>query len=393
MSEENPDVDLVSRAVDLYKQLSEPQQLWLSEAVEAHRDSERGVSANTVSLKAKLDGQIPTDFDPSSISDKLLRFDANPTPLGILAVERDDGLLEDMRRLTVTLRERIIEVAAEEGLRDRINVEEQLSALDISTKRLQQAADQLSYAGLDVRLRYNPDNGEPLFQIDPDSDQFDDFYGFSGDLEGRLVDKYFRIGKEKEKSGQDDQLGSSRHTINPIFQSRINQVVERHGFVLMSFGKSWSQWLFEDVIRETLEAHDFVVRRADDMDGRIVMEDVWREINRSEFIIADMTGLNPNVMYELGIVDTVGKPVVALFQGDLDDDLPFDLEAYRTLPYEDELGGADHIKEELPDIVEGAIRAYRERNQSDELPLNTRLTGAYIRGGTFGGGGWGSGIV
>jgi hypothetical protein len=151
--------------------------------------------------------------------------------------------------------------------------------------------------------------------------------------------------------------------------------------MLMPFGEEWSDWLYRDIIRDTLEAHDYRIRRADEKQGRVVIEDVWKEICQSEFIIADMAGLNPNVMYELGIVDTVGKPVISLIQGSPGEELPFDLQHYRTITYEP--GEGDRLQERLPDMVEGAIESYRDRNPDRQLPV-APAPGARPQTGVFG---------
>ncbi len=43
-------------------------------------------------------------------------------------------------------------------------------------------------------------------------------------------------------------------------------------------------------------------------------EKILGMINRADFIIADITGRNPNVMYELGVADNLGKKIIALHQ-------------------------------------------------------------------------------
>ena len=62
------------------------------------------------------------------------------------------------------------------------------------------------------------------------------------------------------------------------------------------------------------------------------MGDVWTAICRSRIIIADCTGRNPNVFYEIGIAHTVGKPVILIAQNSKD--VPFDLRHIRYIPYE-----------------------------------------------------------
>ena len=63
-----------------------------------------------------------------------------------------------------------------------------------------------------------------------------------------------------------------------------------------------------------------------------IMGDVWTAINGCKFAIADCTGRNPNVFYELGIAHTLGKPVVLMTQNM--DDVPFDLQQFRVIVYE-----------------------------------------------------------
>ena len=49
-------------------------------------------------------------------------------------------------------------------------------------------------------------------------------------------------------------------------------------------------------------------------------------------MIADCTGRDPNVFYEIGVAHTVGKPVVLITQSA--DDVPFDLRAIRFIEYQ-----------------------------------------------------------
>ncbi len=51
-----------------------------------------------------------------------------------------------------------------------------------------------------------------------------------------------------------------------------------------------------------------------------------------DLVIADLSGQNPNVFYEVGIAHTLGKPVLLLSQSI--EDVPFDLRHRRVLPYE-----------------------------------------------------------
>lgn len=61
------------------------------------------------------------------------------------------------------------------------------------------------------------------------------------------------------------------------------------------------------------------------------MEDVWLAIGEAEIIIADCTGRNPNVFYEVGLAHALSKETI-LITRDLDD-IPFDLRHLRIIAY------------------------------------------------------------
>jgi hypothetical protein len=73
-------------------------------------------------------------------------------------------------------------------------------------------------------------------------------------------------------------------------------------------------------------------RRADDIwENPAVMQDVVSLIDRSRVVIADCTGRNPNVFYEIGIAHTLGREVILITQNAAD--IPFDLRHLRYVPY------------------------------------------------------------
>ncbi len=86
-------------------------------------------------------------------------------------------------------------------------------------------------------------------------------------------------------------------------------------------------------IREVtvLEQHLSCVR-ADDIDSTdIIIDEVWEKICQAQIIIADATGKNANVFYEMGLAHALGKDVIILAQSM--DDIPFDLRHRRILIY------------------------------------------------------------
>ena len=101
-------------------------------------------------------------------------------------------------------------------------------------------------------------------------------------------------------------------------------------FVLMPFSGHFNDLYLE--LKELGEKHSLDVIRADeDLNQESILQCIVREIQISDLIIADLSDKNPNVYYELGIAHCIPKKVILISQ-DLDD-LPFDIDKYRVIPY------------------------------------------------------------
>ena len=75
------------------------------------------------------------------------------------------------------------------------------------------------------------------------------------------------------------------------------------------------------------------VRADDDIfaTGKI-MDQVWSGITAAKVLVAELTGRNPNVFYELGLAHALQKPVVLISSNQ--EDVPFDLQHIRVIYYE-----------------------------------------------------------
>ena len=144
--------------------------------------------------------------------------------------------------------------------------------------------------------------------------------------------------------------------INPLFGPASYSVDERLVFVLMPFAEGLNR-IYQTIIKPTIESVGLVCRRADDYKtSRAIIQDIWKAICEARIVIADLTDLNPNVMYELGIAHTVGKETVLIYQRPGKDiKFPFDLIHIRRIEYENTATGGKKLENNLKETIKSIL--------------------------------------
>jgi hypothetical protein len=124
----------------------------------------------------------------------------------------------------------------------------------------------------------------------------------------------------------------------------------------MPFAEEYTTF-YEKVIKATIENMDLLCKRADDFFGsRRIMIDIYACIEDSKFILADFSGRNPNVFFEVGISHALGKSVLQLTRTLAD--VPPKLQSIRCHIYLDTVSGAEKLKP----VLENAIREMEDTN-------------------------------
>lgn len=113
-------------------------------------------------------------------------------------------------------------------------------------------------------------------------------------------------------------------------KSRIREFLDTC-FVMMPLG-DWFDSYYKDVYVPAIKEAGFEPVRADELFGGTVVEQIWDQINKSKVLLADLSGKNANVFYELGLAHAAKKPVV--FTSGKLEDVPFDLRHLRVIVYE-----------------------------------------------------------
>src|SRR6266542_807448 len=123
-------------------------------------------------------------------------------------------------------------------------------------------------------------------------------------------------------------------------------------FVIMPFDAEFNS-VYEQLVKPALEESGYRVERADSfLDQQNILATIIRGIASADLIVAELTTLNANVMYELGICHTFGRPTVLLTQSI--NDLPFDLRSYNTHEYSTHFAAAAKLQATLKAIAQQA---------------------------------------
>ena len=124
-------------------------------------------------------------------------------------------------------------------------------------------------------------------------------------------------------------------------------------FVIMPFGGDFDE-VFTELIEPTLSDIGFTVTRADLSNNQEqILKDIVNMIADAELVIADVTGLNGNVMYELGLAHAMGRKTAIITRNI--EELPFDLRSYRATSYKTTFTAAPALAKRLKEIGQGVI--------------------------------------
>ena len=136
--------------------------------------------------------------------------------------------------------------------------------------------------------------------------------------------------------------------------------------------------VFNDIIEPAVSACQLIPVRPDRIDAPgLISTEMYRRILGDEICIVVLTGMNPNVFYELGIAHAAARPVVLLIQKG--ENPPFDLKDHRHVKYD--IHDDTALKErKYADAVSKHVKALLQSNESPTVPFDKTLSplGAHV---------------
>lgn len=148
-------------------------------------------------------------------------------------------------------------------------------------------------------------------------------------------------------------------------------------FVLMPFSSGFSD-IYKFGIKQVAEEHGIVAERVDEQHfSETILERVYRQIENSDFIIAEMTGQNPNVFYEVGYAHAKGKLCALVTQSATD--IPFDLKHHPHVIYD---GSIEDLISQLGPKLEW-MKTETKKKQSETITATIKADSGLLEKNDF----------
>ncbi|SUD38011.1 hypothetical protein [Ectopseudomonas mendocina] len=135
--------------------------------------------------------------------------------------------------------------------------------------------------------------------------------------------------------------------------------------------------LIRSVLKPVLDSYEYELHVAHEISltGSITRQ-VIQHILEDDLVIANLSELNPNVMYELAVRHCTGKPVITLAENGTR--LPFDIADERTIFYSNDMRGVTELKPALcaaiDSLASGEVDNPINRVRKDKILIES-LTG------------------
>ena len=158
--------------------------------------------------------------------------------------------------------------------------------------------------------------------------------------DGNLLETLFRHIEDESKRRSPKLFTTHEWPLPPL----------GHVAVMMPFSRDF------DTVHETIKIAcgdvGLATRRVDEIYGLAkIMDDIFSTIAQSQVVVSDLTGRNPNVLYETGLAHALDRDVVTIVQND--EDVPFDLKHIRFIKYLQNTEGLGKLRVELRETLRG----------------------------------------
>ena len=129
--------------------------------------------------------------------------------------------------------------------------------------------------------------------------------------------------------------------------------------------------LYQHIIKPVCEKCGFAAQRVDEFNtSNSITQEILDALNDHDLVIADLTGHNPNVFFEIGYRTKSQKPIIHLKRKD--ETIPFDVSSIRTFEYDlTDLDMVTATKDRLEQVIRNfKYDEYKESKRGNNFENN-----------------------
>ncbi len=129
----------------------------------------------------------------------------------------------------------------------------------------------------------------------------------------------------------------------------MTQEKQKICFVIMPFSEERLE-VYKYAVAPACEAAGFRAVRVDELKGHFnINKKIIQHLFRADAVVAELSDMNPNVFYEMGVAHAIGNKTIMCAQSA--NDLPFDIRNYRCIIYKQSIDGLKALEKEIAESL------------------------------------------
>ena len=126
---------------------------------------------------------------------------------------------------------------------------------------------------------------------------------------------------------------------------------DKRAFIIMPFHRDFDNVRLGAIKLACSESH-YAPLRVDEINlSSLITDDIEQYSSVADVVIVDLTGNNPNVMFEFGWSLAKNKKPIVICQGEYSSKVAFDVRGIRHISYENSWLGVEALKKKLKDFI------------------------------------------
>lgn len=147
----------------------------------------------------------------------------------------------------------------------------------------------------------------------------------------------------------------------------------KNAFIIMPFDDSVAEDIYKLSVKPVCERCELDIRRANEIFSvNPILDDIVLALENASVIIADISGKNANVFYELGMAHILKRKQTVMITHDDYDDVPFDVAQFRIIKYENSIAGKSSFESIFERTLKNILLDYKVLYR-DEFELMIRI--------------------